>query len=228
MKETRLSSICTSILPLEYQEAGRGTLALPLASPPAADEPSPPVLIGIPEDEVERRIQIARDSAIAEAEQRMRIEWEGVSKGAQEKVIEVLKQFERERGEYFRHVEAEVVQLALAISRKILQREAELDPTLLTALVRIALEQMQCGSMVRIRVAAGDADLWRRCEDASGSSSRWEIVPDEALSLGDCVVETGVGSANFGLEAQLRSVEESFTQLLAHRPDAQSRHAARA
>ena len=51
---------------------------------------------------------------------------------------------------------------------------------------------------------------------------------DDALSPGDCIVETELGTANFGFEAQLRDVEESFAQLLAHRPDAQSRHAARA
>jgi flagellar assembly protein FliH len=220
--------MCTSVLPLEYQEAGGDTLALPQASSATATESAPPVVIGVPEDEVERRVQIARDAAAAEADQRMRIECERVSKGAQERVTQVLKEFEDERIEYFRRVEGEVVQLALAIARKILQREAELDPTLLTALVRIALERMHCGSAVRIRVAAESADPWRRCGDANGGSSRWEIVPDETLSPGDCIVETELGTASFGFEAQLRDVEESFTQLLGHRPDAQPRHAARA
>src|ERR1700758_4728898 len=193
MKEMRLSSTCTSVLPLEYQEAGADALALPQASSPTVVEPAPPVLIGVAEDEVQRRIQIARDSAVEEADQRMRIECERVSKSAQEKVARVLKEFEDERAEYFRRLEGEVVQLSLAISRKILQREAERDPTLLTALVRIALERMQCGSVVRVRVAAEDADLWRRCGDANGGSSRWEITPDETLSPGDCFVETELG-----------------------------------
>lgn len=224
----RLSSTCTSVLPLEYQEAGEDTLALPQASSATVAEPSPPVLIGVPEDEVERRIQLARDSAVEEVDQRMRIECERVNKDAQEKLARVLKEFEDERKEYFRRLEEGVVQLALAISRKILQREAELDPTLLTALVRIALERMQCGSVVRIRVAAEDEELWHGCGDASGGSSRWEIAPDATLSPGDCIVETELGTASFGFEAQLRDVEESFTQLLAHRPDARLRHAARA
>ena len=228
MKETRLSSMSNFVLPLEYREAGGDALALPQASLPSADEPSAPVLIGVPEDEVERRIQIARDAAVAEADERMRVALEHVSKSAQEKVTQVLKEFEDERLEYFRRVEGEVVQLALAIARKILQREAELDPTLLKALVRIALERMHCGSAVRIRVAAESADLWRRGGDANGSASRWEIVPDERLGPGDCIVETELGTASFGFEAQLRDVEENFAQLLGHRPDAQSRHAARA
>jgi flagellar assembly protein FliH len=213
---------------LEYQEAGGDTLALPLVSSPAAPEPSPSVVIGVAEDEVERRIQIARESAVAEADRRMRVECDRVNQMAQERVAEVLREFSAERAEYFRRVEGEIVQLALAVARKILQREAELDPMLLTALVRIALERMQCGSVVRIRVAAENADLWRRFGDANGGSSRWEIAPDEALSSGECIVETDLGTASFGFEAQLRDVEESFTQLLAQRPDAQSRHAARA
>ena len=223
-----LSSMGTYVLPMEYQEVGDDTLALPLVSSPTVAEPSPTVLVGVPEDEVERRIQLARASAVAEAEERMRIECERISKGAEEKVTHALKEFEDERAEYFRRVEGEIVQLALAIARKILHREAELDPTLLTALVRIALEGMQCGSVVRIRVAAEDADLWRGCGDAKGESSQWEISPDKTLNPGDCIVETEVGSASFGFEAQLREVEESLMQLLAHKPNAQSRHAARA
>ena len=223
-----MSSVCMFVLPLEYQEAGGDVLALPQASSPTETESSPPVLIGVAEDEVERRLQIARDSAVAEADERMRIECERVSKGAQDKVTRVLKEFDDERANYFRRVEGEVVQLALAIARKILQREAELDPTLLTALVRIALERMQCGSVVRIRVATEDAEVWRRCGDANGGSPRWEIAPDATLNPGDCMVETELGTASFGFEAQLRGVEESFAQLLAHRPDGRSRHAARA
>jgi len=218
--------MCTSILPLEYHEAPVDALALPEGSLPAVDEPPPSVVMGVPEEEVERRVQIARDTAVAEADQRVRVECERATTSAQEKIAEVLKKFADERAEYFRGVESEVVQLAIAIARKILQREVEMDPTLLTALVRIALDRMQCGSMVRIRVAAENADVWRKCRDANGDSLRWEIVPDETVDSSGCIVETELGTADFGFEAQLRGVEESFAQLLAHRPATQSRHAA--
>ena len=223
-----MSSMSSPVLPLEYQEAGGDTLALPKMSSPSAAESEKPVVIGVPEDEVERRIQIARDAAVAEADQRVRIESERANQRSHEKIIEVLREFSEERAEYFRRVEGEVVQLALAIARKVLQREAELDPTLLTALVRIALDRMQCGSMVQIRVATDDAEVWRRCGDGNGGSSRWEVVSDETLGSGDCIVETELGTANFGFEAQLRDVQESFAQLLSHRPIAEKRHAATA
>jgi|HubBroStandDraft_1064217.scaffolds.fasta_scaffold09753_2 flagellar assembly protein FliH len=226
MKETHLSSLCPSVLPLEYQETGGETLTLPLMSLSAEAEPSPPLVIGVSEEEVGRRIQLARDAAVAEADQRVRIECERASQNAQRKVAEALREFSGERAEYFRRVEGEVVRLALSIARKILQREAKLDPTLLSALVRIALDRMQCGSTVQVRVTPEDAELWRRCGDGVGGTAHWEISSDDTLSPGDCIVETELGTANFGFESQLQDVEESFMQLLAHRPDAQSRHAA--
>src|ERR1700759_2502681 len=97
-----LSSMCASVFPLEYQEAGGDMLALSQVSSPTVITSSPPVLIGVAEDEVERRLQIARDSASAEADERMRIECERISKGAREKIAQILKDFEEERAEYFR------------------------------------------------------------------------------------------------------------------------------
>jgi flagellar assembly protein FliH len=223
MKETRLSSMYSSLLPLEYQEAGGETLALPLVMAPTAPEPPPSVPVGVPEDEVERRIQIARDAVIAETNQRLRDECERATKSAQAKIAEVIREFCEERSEYFKRVEGVVVQLALSVARKILQREAKLDPTLLVALVRVALDRMQCGSEVYIRVPVDDTELWR-----DESSACWKIIGDETLNAGDCVVETDLGTANFGFESQLRDVEESFMQLLAHRPNDRIRHAATA
>ena len=67
------------------------------------------------------------------------------------------------------------MQLALAIARKILQREAELDPTLLTALVRIALEADAvriCGSYPGCdRGCRTLAEMWR-CERRSSHDGR--------------------------------------------------------
>jgi len=59
-------------------------------------------------------------------------------------------------------VEAEIVQLALSIAAKILHREAQVDPMLVAALVRIAVEKMREGSGVTLRVSPKRVDSWRR------------------------------------------------------------------
>ena len=63
-----------------------------------------------------------------------------------------LAGFARDRAQYYQQVETEVVQLALAIARKILHREAQVDPMLLAGLVRITLEKIESATKVVVRV----------------------------------------------------------------------------
>src|SRR5438477_1184733 len=65
-----------------------------------------------------------------------------------EKVGQAIESFKDERAAYFAHIESEVVHLALAIARKILHREAQIDPLLLTGVVRVALEKLDSRTQV--------------------------------------------------------------------------------
>lgn len=219
MRGNRLSSALSSIEPLEYLDVALDGRAMEAAiCETAAVEPESSV--GVPEEEVARRVRCAREQAVAEVEDRLRLETEQLQRATQETLAQRLRQFDAERASYFRSVEGELIQLAFAIARKIVQREAELDPTLLSGLVRIALDRMQTASAVRVRVAPIDADRWRGWGRSDIGDTRWNVVADETLDQGDCVVETELGTADFSFEAQLREVEESFTRLLAYRPAA--------
>jgi flagellar assembly protein FliH len=203
---------------LEYRDAGVALDAFEL--PIAGEAPSfeaAATVSGVTEEEVEQRVRVAREEAIAETEEKLRAECDSVRRQGEEQLTENLRKFEEERAGYFNRVENEVVHLALAIARKILERETQLDPTLLAALVRIALDRMQCGPAVRIRVVTTEAECWR--EIGQSRATPWEVVADDELQPGDCVVETELGKANFGFEAQLRDVEETLVQLLARKPD---------
>lgn len=214
-----MSSGLISIEALEYRDVGHGSKGLPVAVPePKLVEPAQN--FGIPEEEVSRRVHSAREEAKAEAEERIRVERDRARDEAEERLAQRLREFELERSNYLRSVEREVVQLSLAIARKIVQREAETDPTLLGGLVRIALDRMQCGPAVRVRVAPAEAERWRKLGKNEAGGAQWDVVADEQLQPTDCIVETELGTANFSFEAQLRDVEESFAQLLAHRPAA--------
>jgi flagellar assembly protein FliH len=163
-------------------------------------------------EEMRRELERAREVSAAELEDRVRREVEAERTSMMRQVQAALKRFDEERGRYFAGAEQEVVQLSLGIARKILQREAELDPTLLAALVRIALERMEGGTNVRVRVPPAEAGRWRSMADTA-----WEVVEDATLSPGDCVVETAMGRANFGFEAQLAEVEQTLQRLMSQR-----------
>ncbi len=72
----------------------------------------------------------------------------------------LVERFAEERDRYLQAVEQEVVKLALAVAARILRREAQMDPLLLTGAVRVALGQLAASSEVRLRVPAAELELW--------------------------------------------------------------------
>ena len=129
-----------------------------------------------------------------------------------------MELFQVERKDYFSRVESEVVQLALAISAKILHREAQVDPMLVAALVRVAIDKLHDGSSVSVRVSPAEAGKWRAFLANPLNGATIEIVEDAHLGAADCVLETELGSANFSIDAQMKEVEQGFFDLLAQRP----------
>src|SRR5262249_51643499 len=130
-----------------------------------------------------------------------------------------LEQFKKERETYFGFVENEIVHLALAIAKKILHREAQMDPLLLTGLVRVALEKLESGTKVRLHTNPEEILAWR---DHFAQSERSPLAPellgDPALQHGECYLETELGSTHISLDAQLKEIEQGFFDLLQRRP----------
>ncbi len=72
-----------------------------------------------------------------------------------------------------------------------------------------------------VRVPSHAAAEWTRCfEDSSGQNgAKVQIIGDSSLEDGRCVLETSLGVAELGIDAQLKEIERGFFDLLAHRPD---------
>jgi flagellar assembly protein FliH len=211
------SAFTGSIAALEYRDAAAAAHALPELEAQVIDVP--PLPAGVPESEVEERVARAREEATAEVERRFRAEIQEERRRIERRMSKALDEFSVERASYFRRAEHELVQLSLAIARKILEREAQADPVLLAGLVRIALDRMQCERAVKLRVPLVEVESWRAVQQSESQALQWIVQADETLSPGDCVVDTEMGTANFGFEAQLRGIEESFLMLMAQRPE---------
>lgn len=183
-------------------------------------EPVAPEAGSIGEPDLATQIAQARAEAARETEQRIRAEYEQKLVAMRSSIATALQKFGEERNEYYARLESEVVQLALAIAAKILHREAQVDPMLVAALVRIAIEKMHENSNVTVRVSPAQEQNWKRYF-AGISMANVEVTGDPQLSQDDCVLATEMGSANFGLDAQLKEVEQGFFDLLALRPKVQ-------
>jgi len=134
-------------------------------------------------------------------------------------IAAALAQFTRDRAAYFAKIEGEVVQLALSITRKILHREAQLDPLLLAGIARVALEKIDGATGVTLRLNPQNAADWQRyLATHLEAADLPEIVEDPALPLDQCTLETSMGTATIGLEVQLKEIEQGLMDLLAARP----------
>jgi len=128
-----------------------------------------------------------------------------------EPAARLLESFNDERDRYFESVEHEVVKLALAMAARILRREAHMDPLLLSGAVRVALGQLSASTQVRLRVPAADRELWADAiAHLPNLAPKPAVVAGEAMQLGDCALETELGSADLGIQAQLAEIERGF------------------
>lgn len=170
------------------------------------------------EQEFQQRLSSERVLGAAEAETRLRSAFQEKSEIEARRVSMALSAFDRSRQEYFTRVEAEVVQLALAIAGKIIHREAQVDPMLVTALVQIALHQLKDSSAASIRVRPEEIQLWRERLLVLKSKVPITITEDKDLQPGDCILETELGKVNLSLQEQLKEVERGFLDVLAQKP----------
>lgn len=123
----------------------------------------------------------------------------------------LIEAFSQERDRFLHAVEHEVVELALAVAARILRREAQMDPLLLTGAVRVAMGQLSRSTQVRLRVPPADLDLWAETiERLPNLALKPTVVAGEGMRLGDCVIETELGSVDLGIRSQLGEIERGF------------------
>jgi flagellar assembly protein FliH len=157
------------------------------------------------------------------AQQQLRTELDAALAKNRGEISHALHEFTLERQDYYRRIEGEVVELALAIARKILHREVQIDPQALAGIVRVTLEKLDIGTKIKLHVQPQEAAAWRHyfaCQ--VGDVPAPEIQEDPALAVGECRIETSLGSTEVGLQSQLKEIETGLLDLLAERPGAAS------
>jgi flagellar assembly protein FliH len=123
----------------------------------------------------------------------------------------LIESFAQERERFLHAAEHEVVELSLAVAARILRREAQMDPLLLTGAVRVALGQLSVSTQVTLRVPPAELALWAEAMAlVPNLAVKPAVVAGEGMRLGDCVVETEHGSVDLGIRSQLGEIERGF------------------
>lgn len=210
--------ISVPVVSFAYPDIGSPFSGIADAAAAPAKQAEPVAPAGPSPAEINALVERARAEAIAQTEQRMTAEAEARAQKQAVQIKDALREFAEERNRYFSQVESEVVRLALAIAGRILHREAQVDPLLIAALVRVAVEKLEVRSGVSVRVSPQEIGRWRPYFADLCERMNLALLEDPQLEPGDCVLETEMGSTEMGVDAQLKEVEKGFFDLLAQRP----------
>jgi flagellar assembly protein FliH len=113
-----------------------------------------------------------------------------------------------------REAESDVVQLALAIARRVILRELSADPDALRGLVMAAFETLQGQEIARVRVHPSHVALLTSCLEQASGGAPVAVVPDQSREVGSVVFETTRGNLDASVDSQLQEIERGLTDRL--------------
>lgn len=131
-----------------------------------------------------------------------------------ERIAELARRAAIDRESMIRSAERELAALAMEVAAKVIKREVETDPSVVLSMVENALGKVGPGDTVRIVVHPEDAELvrgkWSELRGAVAFGPNWEIVGDERMERGGCIVETRDGLVDSRIETQLSEIASAF------------------
>jgi len=113
-----------------------------------------------------------------------------------------------------REAEQDLVQLALAIARRILARELTVDPEAIRSLVLGAMERLRGQEIAHVRVHPSQHAAVAACLRERNAGTAVEVKADPACAAGTVVLETERGRLDASVDSQLHEIERGLTDRL--------------
>ena len=184
------------------------------------DEPTgPPVpdaaaRIAAIQQQAEQRVREAHTAGLREGEaagrQRAAAELQPAIDRLARSVAEIGGLRSRLRAE----AEADLVQLSLAIARRVLRREIAIDPEALHGLILGALEKLGGQEIARVRVHPSHAALVTESLRHNCPGTKVDVIADPGREVGSVIFETPRGNLDASVESQLQEIERGLADRL--------------
>jgi flagellar assembly protein FliH len=130
-------------------------------------------------------------------------------KGRQlEKLMANLKGF---KARLYSEGEQDLLRLSLLVAKSIIRQEISTHTGIISNTIRAALKYLVDKSMICIHISSDDMDEVRRIlPDLSAltKGGKFQLMEDNAIEAGGCVIETGFGRINATLQDQLAMLEQ--------------------
>jgi flagellar assembly protein FliH len=129
--------------------------------------------------------------------------------------IETIKyQIEKDKETFYAQSQEEMLTLALDIAKKIIGDKMEEDDKTFARIARNVLKKVKNPSKITLRVSKDDYDDLLKAKDllytAVDEIDELDILKDESLKKGSCLVDTGNGVLDGGIDTQFELLQAAF------------------
>ncbi|MFB3146987.1 MAG: FliH/SctL family protein [Nitrospirales bacterium] len=139
-----------------------------------------------------------------------RAEVQGPADAEIQRALGMVAQVEQLRIQSAKQSESDIVELALAMARKVIHREASLDPDIVVAQVREIISSIAETGLIRVLVHPGDVEYLLTFRQsfvgADGTPVQLSVEPDETIPPGGCIIESSQYFINATIEKQLEAI----------------------
>jgi flagellar assembly protein FliH len=125
---------------------------------------------------------------------------------------DAILEVNRLRSSLYVQIEREVVKLAIAVAKKIVHREIQVDRDIIQTLVRVALGHVAEKSSVTIHLNPTDYNylLELRAELSQSEGRDIALLSDKSIERGGCLIQTDCGDIDARVQEEFREVEHAF------------------
>jgi len=102
--------------------------------------------------------------------------------------------------------EPQLVEMTLALARRIIQQEGEQNREIIKRVLQAAMEEVKNQTMIAIHL--NPADLQE--VEPQFADGRVELIPDATIQPGGCRIETDMGELDATLETQWQAAEKAI------------------
>lgn len=142
---------------------------------------------------------------------------EELSRSAQQ-ATERLKTAQQDGHTMILAAEQQILELSVAIARKILLREIDENPLAVLPIVRGALEKVRDQQIVTVRVHSVDYDLIMQSRhDLQGFIGREQpilVQSDDSVPQGSCLIDSSSGTVDARIDTQLESIQKALQEVV--------------
>ena len=170
------------------------------------------------QEEAQRIINEAKKQSVIEQQSGFE---EGLRNGLEkikpleEQLRRMIEEMESFKKVYLKHLEPEAVNMIINICNKIIKDKLEHDRKIVIRNVRAVFKELTDKECIKIRIHADDVVLMHEFKpqllEMFHDIQKLEIVADEHVDRGGCIIETNEGSVDATIKTQMKKLNGLIT-----------------